>query len=290
MPDIGFIGAGKVGTALALKLSDKGYRIVAVASRSLSSAQHLAASILYCKPYSTPQEVADVATLVFITTPDDAVSKVQENIDWHPGQFVVHTSGALPTSVLGRAKSKGAFTGGFHPLQTFADATGENLAGSTFALEAEEPLLSYLKEMALALGGNHVVVSSEDRALYHLTGVFASNYVVTLMGLADEIWRSLNLSSSGVTSLLPLMKGTVENLAHVGLPHALTGPIARGDVGTIQEHLQALEERMPELASIYKELGLKTIPISLGKGVIDEAKAKEMEKILGGKDEKDAEE
>jgi len=282
VPDIGFIGAGKVGGALALKLSEKGYEVVAVASRSFSSAERLAANISSCRPYSTPQEVADVATLVFITTPDDAVSSVQEGIDWHPGQWVVHTSGALPVSVLQRARSRGGLTGGFHPLQTFAEATGENLSGSTFALEAEEPLLSSLKEIALALGGNYVVVSSEDRALYHITGVLASNYVVTLMGLADEIWRRLGLSASGVDSLLPLMRGTVENLARIGLPDALTGPIARGDVGTIQKHLQALKLRMPELASIYSELGLNTIPISLEKGVIDEAKAQELEKVLGG--------
>jgi predicted short-subunit dehydrogenase-like oxidoreductase (DUF2520 family) len=282
VPDIGFIGTGKVGGALASKLSEKGYEVVAVASRSFSSAEHLAANISSCRPYSTPQEVADAATLVFITTPDDAVSSVQEGIDWHPGQWVVHTSGALPVSVLQRAKSREGLTGGFHPLQTFADATGENLSGSTFALEGEEPLLSSLKEIALALGGSYVVVSSEDRALYHISAVLASNYVVTLMGLADEIWRRLNLSASGVDSLLPLMRGTVENLARIGLPNALTGPIARGDVGTIQKHLQALKVRMPELASIYSELGLNTIPISLEKGVIDEAKAREMEKILGG--------
>jgi predicted short-subunit dehydrogenase-like oxidoreductase (DUF2520 family) len=282
VPDIGFIGAGKVGGVLASKLFEKGYKVVAVASRSFSSAERLVANISSCRPYSTPQEVADVATLVFITTPDDAVSSVQQGIDWHPGQWVVHTSGALPVSVLQRAKSRGGLTGGFHPLQTFAGATGENLSGSTFALEGEEPLLSSLKEIALALGGSYVVVSSEDRALYHITGVLASNYVVTLMGLADEIWRRLGLSASGVNSLLPLMRGTVENLARIGLPDALTGPIARGDAGTIQKHLQALRERIPELTSIYRELGLKTIPISLGKGVIDETKAKELEKILGG--------
>ncbi len=282
VPDIGFIGAGKVGEALASKLSEKGYEVVAVASRSFSSAERLAANISSCRPYSTPQEVADVATLVFITTPDDAVSSVQEGIDWHPGQWVVHTSGALPVSVLERARSRGGLTGGFHPLQTFADATGESLSGSTFALEGEDPLLSSLKEIALALGGSYVVVSSEDRALYHISGVLASNYVVTLMGLADEIWRRLGLSASGVDSLLPLMRGTVENLARIGLPDALTGPIARGDAGTIQKHLQALKVRMPELTSIYSELGLNTIPISLEKGVIDEAKAQELEKILGG--------
>jgi predicted short-subunit dehydrogenase-like oxidoreductase (DUF2520 family) len=282
VPDIGFIGAGKVGGALSSKLSEKGYKVVAVASRSFSSTEHLAAKIPSCRPYSTPQEVADVATLVFITTPDDVISEVGQSIHWYPGQWVVHTSGALPVSILDKARSKGAFTGGFHPLQTFADARGENLSGSTFALEGEEPLLSFLKEIALALGGSYVIVSSQDRALYHIAAVFTSNYAVTLIGLADKIWRKLGLSGSGVNSLLPLMRGTVENLARIGLPNALTGPIARGDTGTIQKHILALEERMPELSSIYKELGLKTIPISLGKGVIDEAKAKELERILGG--------
>ena len=116
MLKLGFIGAGTVGTALSIRLSDKGYQVVAVSSRSQTSAEKLAQEISGCRAVSKNQAVADAAELIFITTPDGAIPLVASEIQWHPGQSVVHCSGADSTAILEPAKKVGAQVGAFHPL------------------------------------------------------------------------------------------------------------------------------------------------------------------------------
>ncbi|MDY7019010.1 MAG: NAD(P)-binding domain-containing protein, partial [Chloroflexota bacterium] len=165
MTKIGFIGAGTTGTALAVRLSQKGSPVVAVSSRSLSSAQRLSELVSGCRAYPTAQGVVDAADLVFITTPDDAIVKVANEVQWHDGQGVLHCSGAHSVDILETAKQFGASVGSFHPLQTFAGVSQaiENLPGSTFALEAEEPLLSKLKDLASVLNGDWVELGPGDK-------------------------------------------------------------------------------------------------------------------------------
>jgi len=283
---IGFIGAGTVGTALAIRLAEKGYPIIAVSSRSLASAQRLAQVVPDCKVCETAQGVADAAELVFITTPDDAIPEVVRQVSWHNSQKVVHCSGADSLDVLEPARQAGTLVGCFHPLQTFANVNQaiDNLPGSTFTLEAEEPLLTLLKEMAKALDGDWVVLKAGDKVLYHAAAVFACNYVVTLVKLATELWQTFGVPPDKATkALLPLLQGTVRNIGNIGLPNCLTGPIARGDSGTIKKHLKALEATTPALVTAYSELGLQTIPIALAKGKIDQERATEL-KLLFQKD------
>jgi len=278
MVKTGFIGAGTTGTALAVRLSQKGCPVVAVSSRTLSSAQKLAGLVSDCRVCHTAQEVADAAELVFIT-----VARVCGEIQWHEGQSVVHCSGAHSVDILEPAKQLGAAVGSFHPLQTFADVDQavENLPGSTFALEAEEPLLSTLKELTLLLNGSWVELKPGDKVLYHAAAVFACNYLVTLVKLALDLWLDFGVSSREATrALLPLLRGTINNIDSIGLPDCLTGPVARGDSGTMKRHLSALEARSPSLLTTYKELGLQTIPIALAKGKVNEQKAEEMKALL----------
>lgn len=279
----GFIGAGTTGTALAVRLSQKGWPVVAVSSRTLSSAQKLARRVSNCQAYPTTQELADVAEMVFITTPDDVIAEVCGKVQWHKGQSVLHCSGAHSVDILEPAKELGAAVGSFHPLQTFADVDQaiKNLPGSTFALEAEEPLLSTLKELVHLLNGNWVRLGSGDKVLYHTAAVFACNYLVTLVKLALDLWKDFGVSSKEATrALLPLLKGTLNNIDNIGVPDCLTGPIARGDLGTIERHLRALDAKNPSLLTTYKELGLQTIPIALAKGKVNEQKAEEMRALL----------
>jgi len=279
----GFIGAGTTGTALAVRLSEKGWPMVGVSSRSLSSAQKLASRLSNCQAYHTAQELADVAEMIFITTPDDVIAQVCSEVHWHKGQSVLHCSGAHSVDILEPAKRLGAAVGSFHPLQTFADVDQAiaNLPGSTFAVEAEEPLLSTLKELTHLLNGNWVKLGSGDKVLYHAAAVFACNYLVTLAKLALDLWKDFGVSSEEATrALLPLLRGTLNNIENVGLPNCLTGPVARGDLGTIERHLRALEARNPSLLTTYKELGLQTVPIALAKGKVNERKAEEMKALL----------
>ena len=283
MLEIGFIGAGTVGTALATRLSQKGARITAASSRSLISAERLASSLPHCHAYSSPQEVADVAELIFITTPDDAIPEVANEVHWHPGESVVHCSGAHSLDILKPANQAGANVGSFHPLQTFADINQavENLPGSTFAIEAEEPLLSTLKELTSLLDGNWIELKPGDKVVYHAAAVFACNYMVTLVELATDLWQTFGVPQKEATkALIPLLRGTVNNINNIGLPDCLTGPISRGDLGTISKHLTALEDKNPSLLAAYKQLGLHTIPIALGKGKINEHKAEELKTLF----------
>jgi len=283
MLKLGFIGAGTVGTALSVRLSSKGYRVAAVSSRSQTSARNLAQAISGCRAFNNNQEVADTAELIFITTPDDAIAPVVSQIQWHAGQRVVHCSGADSTDILEPAKRLGAQVGVFHPLQTFASVSQamENMPGSTFVIEAEEPLLSILKDMANALDGNWVELKASDKVIYHAAAVIACNYLVTLVKLATDLWQTFSIPSHQATQvLLPLLRGTINNIDAIGIPQCLTGPIARGDTGTIKKHLKALQKIAPAVLPTYRELGLQTIPIALAKGKINQQQAQELQAIL----------
>ncbi|MCK4274774.1 MAG: DUF2520 domain-containing protein, partial [Dehalococcoidales bacterium] len=236
MLKVGFIGAGTVGTALAVLLSSKGYRFVGASRRSRTSAGSPAGVVSNLRILDSNQEVADAAELVFITTPDDAIATVASQVRWHSGQSVIHCSGADSTDILEPARKSGAMVGGFHPLQTFAgvEQAIENIPGSTFGIEAEGPLLTTLKDMAVALDGHWIKLKAGDKVAYHAAAVFACNYLVTLVKMATDLWQTFSIPPDQATkALLPLIRGTLHNIDTIGIPQCLTGPIARGDTGTI---------------------------------------------------------
>lgn len=283
MLKLGFIGAGTVGSALAIKLSARDYQVVSVYSRTPESARKLASAIQGCRTVTSGQAVADEADLVFITTPDGAIGKVVNGITWKPGKSVVHCSGADSTEVLEPAKHSGALTGVIHPLQTFAGVREaiENIPGSTFAIEAVEPLLTELKKIAIALEGRYIQLEASDKVVYHAAAVMACNYLVTLIKQSTDLWKTFDIpAGQAVQALLPLIRGTIHNIETVGIPGCLTGPIARGDIGTIRKHIEALEKSAPDVLPSYLELGRQTIPIALAKGRITEKQAEEMMEIL----------
>jgi len=264
-------------------LRSKGYQISAVSSQSQASAKNLAQAVDGCQVFDNNQGVADTAELIFITTPDDAITPLVSQVNWHAGQSVVHCSGADSIDILQSARNSNAQVGVFHPLQTFASVKQaiDNIPGSTFALEADEPLLSTLKDMAAALDGNWVELKASDKVIYHAAAVITCNYVVTLVKLATDLWQTFSIPPpQAIQALLPLIHGTLHNIETVGIPQCLTGPIARGDTGTIKKHLDALQESAPTLLSTYRELGLQTIPIALAKGKINQNQAKELQAIL----------
>ncbi len=280
---LGFIGAGKVGTALAVLLSRKGYNVVAASSRSHTSAENLAKMVNSCRAFTDNQSVADNASFIFITTPDDLIPQVAALVKWHPGQSVIHCSGAASTDILEPARKAGALVGSLHPLQTLADVKQAiaNIPGSTFGIEAEEPLLSTLKDMVIALDGRAIELKASDKVAYHAAAVIACNYLVTLVKLATDLWQTFSVPrDQAVHALAPLIRGTFNNIENVGIPQCLTGPIARGDSGTIREHVDPLSKVAPEILATYRELGRQTIPISVARGKINAQQARELEEIL----------
>ncbi|MBW2340573.1 MAG: DUF2520 domain-containing protein [Deltaproteobacteria bacterium] len=280
---LGFIGAGKVGTALAARLSKGSYPVIAVANTGSPSAQKLADLVPGCQVFGSAQRVVDKAEHIFITTPDDFISKVVSGLTWHPGQNVVHCSGAASIDILEPAERSGARVGSFHPCQAFAsvDQAIENLPGSTFAIEAQTPLLDILKDMASSIECDWIVLKPGNKALYHAAAVFVSNYSVALLKVATDLFQNFDVPTAQATEvLMPLIQGNFNNIRNIGLPNCLTGPIARGDVSTIQKHIYALQEKEPSLLKLYAELGLKTVPIALAKGTIDETVSETLENLL----------
>jgi predicted short-subunit dehydrogenase-like oxidoreductase (DUF2520 family) len=283
MQTLGFIGAGPVGTTFGVRLCLQGYKVIGVADISSAAAERFAKLVTGCRAFEITQEMVDAADIVFITTADDFISNVSSGLKWRKGQVVVHCSGASTVQALESARNQGAFVGSIHPCQSFASVEQaiENLPGSTFAIEADEPVKSILTAMARALKGDIVYLTSEDKVLYHAAAAIACNYFVTIEKLATDLWKNFGMTpADGIKAYMPLLKGTLANIETAGFPRCLTGPIARGDVATIRGHLAALEKSAPEILPLYKQLGLFTIPIGQAKGSLTQDKARELLTLL----------
>jgi len=283
MIQLGFIGAGPVGTTFGVRLREQGYPVAAVADISPAAAERFAALVPGCRIAEANQELADAVDLVFITTADDFIPRVSSELRWRPGQMAVHCSGASTVQSLEAARRQGARVGSIHPCQTFAgiEQAVANLPGSTFAIEAEEPLKTTLSEMARALQGDIVYLTSEDKVLYHAAAAIACNYFTTIVKLAADLWRHFGKSpADAIKAYMPLLRGTLANIERTGVPNCLTGPIARGDVATIRRHLAALEKTAPDLLPLYQALGALTIPIGRDKGSLTAERAEELQSLL----------
>ncbi|MBA3945575.1 MAG: DUF2520 domain-containing protein [Herpetosiphonaceae bacterium] len=257
-PRIALIGAGRVGTALGLALHHAGYPITAVASRTIEHAAELA------KLVSAPQlpllAAVQHADLVLLVVPDDAIHPLAQVVAdagaWQPRQLVVHASGALPAQALAPAAACGALIGSFHPLAAFAQRNTLLPPGLTFGIEAAEPLRGYLHQIAQELGGYPLDLDAAAKPLYHAAAVLASNYTVVLAALAVQLMTTTGASEErALAALLPLLDTTLANLHDAGLPAALTGPLVRGDSGTVTRHLAALDDQYPLIANVYRATG-----------------------------------
>ncbi len=285
MKRIGFVGAGPVGTTFGVRLAEQGYPVVGVADLQEESAARFTRLVPGARRFGGAQELVDAVEVVFLTTADDAIASLCAALRWRPGQIALHCSGASTVQALEAARAQGALVGSIHPCQSFADVEQAiaNLPGSTFAIEAEEPVRGLLLEMARALHGDTVVLSSEDKVLYHAAAAIACNYFTTIVKIAADLWTRFGKTpADAVKAYLPLLRGTLANIEAVGYPRCLTGPIARGDVATVRRHLAALESQAPEIAVLYRELGRHTVPIGREKGTLAPEKAEEILRLLSG--------
>lgn len=287
-PSIAVVGAGKVGSALALLLHCKGYPVAGVASKSLSSALR-AAKEPGAPATDRPEEVTARADVVFITTPDRVIAVVAGEISrrggFKPGQVVFHTSGAHSADEIGVARQSGALAGSFHPLQSFADIQGaiNNLPGSYFALEGDEGAVSLARRVVDDLEGKCFTVTADDKPLYHAAACIASNYLVSLMYFATGLYGRFGLPrEEAFAALFPLIQGTLNNISRIGPIRALTGPVERGDGPTLAGHLEALQAVGGEELDLYRRLGIYTVRVALEKGSISREQAEELRRLLNG--------
>jgi predicted short-subunit dehydrogenase-like oxidoreductase (DUF2520 family) len=285
-PSFAIVGCGRVGTALAIFLTRAGYRSAGFASKRLSSAKHVADMVLSDQFSDVPWDITRHADVVFITTPDSAIKDSCDDISRNNGfadnAVVMHCSGALASSVLSSAKTCGAWTGSMHPLQSFASADHKTnpFQGIIVSLEGEDPAVNTAKTIAADLGGTVVTLLTEAKTLYHASAVVASNYLVTLLDLAVRLIEEAGVNRQDAFKLLkPLIEGTLSNIEKVGIQKALTGPIARGDIKTVEKHIEEIGSKSPELLALYKMLAFYTIDIAAAGGSISESSIKELKRL-----------
>ena len=272
---IGFIGTGAAGTGLALALHNAGCRVVRAASRTHESAQTLAELIPGCEATSIDRLTA-VCDVVFITAPDGSIGEIASNAPWRKGQTVVHCSGALSLEPLEPVKLAGGLRGAFHPFQTFAgirsaDEAAERVRGVTVAVDGDGPALETLKDMAHTLGGRSITLNAHDRPLYHASAVFSCGYLGVLVQAAVDMWREMGFSEDqALAAILPIARTTLDNISSSGVATSVTGPLMRGDKATVASHISSLEQRLPHLIPMYRDMARGTYNMARSNGVGEE--------------------
>jgi predicted short-subunit dehydrogenase-like oxidoreductase (DUF2520 family) len=284
---IGFIGIGTLGRGFALALDAVGCNVAAAASRRRSSADWLADRIPGCVAMDSAQNVADACDLVFITTPDAAITEVANSVQWRRNQGVAHCCGAASVELLASAAAQGAAVGAMHPFQTFAGLNqpadaARRLTGVTFAVAATGWLDDWLPKLAQTLGGRAIAVPDDLRPLYHASAVLGCGFVTTLLDAAISLWAGLGLDESdGVRAVVPLVRATVDAIENVGTAQGVTGPVVRGDAETVSAHLGAISRLNPTLAPLYRQLALASLPLARSKGV-DQARLDALADAVAG--------
>lgn len=261
----GIIGTGVVGTSLAVLLDKAGYECVGVNTRSNDS--YLRFCSYLDREHLELGQLAALSDVLFITTHDTAIELVASQLalqgKGRPGQIRVHCSGSLPSSVMRKDPASAGFLS-VHPLQAFAsiDNALELMQGTHFGIEGDSRKTEELGEtLVMVLGGIPHKIEPARKSVYHAGAVAASNYLVSLASMAVILFEQAGIpEKDALESLLPLMAGSYHNIKKVGLPYALTGPIARGDVEVVRKHLQEMPR---ELRDVYKGLG--RLAFDLGK-------------------------
>ena len=287
-PRVAIVGCGTVGTAIGKLLRDVDYRISGVATSNPETARR-AAGVTGSERFSDfPWEVTRGADVVFITTPDDLIESTCMSISEHRGfdknAVAIHCSGALSSDILSSARDCGAEVATLHPLQSFAsvDQAVSLVPGSFCTIEGDGGALPIVRQMVEDIGGILLEITAEKKMLYHAAAVAASNYLVTLIHLALELNEAAGLATdTSFNALLPLIRGTLSNIGAKGIPAALTGPIARGDVATVTAHLKAIEKDAPDLLQLYRCLGLYTVGLARAKGTLNKGAADKLAALLG---------
>ncbi|MCU0504596.1 MAG: DUF2520 domain-containing protein [Chloroflexi bacterium] len=283
-PVLGIVGAGPVGTALGVAFSRAGWHVGAVASRDAERRRRFASLVPGARALPEAQAIVDECHLVVVAVPDDAVASVARGLRLYSGQAIVHTSGALGAEVLAPSLAAGTQAGGFHPLIAFADVDRAvaALRGATVAVEAEPPLLGLLGEMASSVGAHPVVIPHGAKAAYHAAAVLAAAGTIALLDSIASLGRVAGLDEAqSLAVYLPLVENTIGNARALGLARALTGPMTRGDVGTLEAHAATLAAHAPDVAALHREVSLRAIAIAEGRGAIDAETARDLRAALG---------
>ena len=281
------IGTGAIGQSVASLLHDAGYEIVAIVGRSQQRAVAAARFAGSRRAATTDLHRVRDAEVILIALSDDHIgpmaARLRQEVKPAPGTVLVHFSGIHRADIL-LGHDGGDFKAlALHPLQSFPDEVVgvRALPGSPFAMEGDDEVMPLAEELVHAMGGLPFRIAGEQKALYHAAACVASNYMVTLISVARDIMAACGFSEEEAFRMLTtLMKDTGKNLAALGPEHALTGPIARGDVRTVEKHLRALAALPPDVGRIYRVMGRRTAELARRKGTLDKDAARAILKVL----------
>jgi predicted short-subunit dehydrogenase-like oxidoreductase (DUF2520 family) len=262
--DVAIVGAGRVGCSIGRALLAKGHRVVAVSVANQESARRVL-DVLGHVAIVDPEDAPLAANVVVIAVPDDALAETAVRVARGrcEGAVVIHTSGIHGTGVLAPC---GENVAAIHPAQTIPEPTTE-LAGVYFGVTAPEHVREWAAWFVAELGGIAIDVPEEQRGLYHAALSMASNFTVALAADAADLLGDAK-------ALSPLLRQTVENVIRLGGDAALTGPVVRGDAGTVRAHVAALTEHAPHLLESYVANASRALDRAVKSGRLDAAKAK----------------
>ena len=273
---ISVIGAGRLGTAMALALAARGYQIEAFVTRRKGHAERARRLLRERDPAANPRALSaaqltelPACDLLLIATPDDEIKEVARSLasalpSGPSGGVALHTSGALSSEELRPLREAGWRVGSLHPLVSISDARSGagRFAGAFFCLEGERSALKAGRRIAHDLGGFAFSIPPEKKALYHAAAVIASGHTAALFSLALELFQRCGLRhKEAQRALIPLLRSTVDNLSAKLPARAMTGTFARGDVETVKRHLAVLSAQ-PEALEIYRLLGLRALRLA----------------------------
>ncbi len=270
-PLIGIVGAGSVGSALGVALTRAGWPIAAVASRDAVRRERFRELVGGTRAFVEVTPLLDEVELIILAVPDDAVPTVAEGIRLYSGQALIHTSGALGVEVLEPAMAAGTQIGSFHPLVAFADLERAVAAlhGATVAVEGDDQLVAMLADMARAIGADPVRLAPGTKAAYHAAAVLAAGGFVALLDAIAELGRVAGLDEAGSLAIYgPLIEQTLGNARALGIRAALTGPMTRGDIGTLERHLATLATDAPDVLPLYRAAAEREIALAEARGAL----------------------
>ena len=282
-PTTGIIGGGAVGQALGLALTRAGWPVAAVASRDATRRERLSGLTDGARAFAEAQALIEEVELVMVAVPDDAIEPLARSVRMYGGQAMVHTSGALGAEVLEPAMAAGTQVGGFHPLVAFADTERAvaALRGATVAVEGDDQLASLLADMAEAIGAHAVRLAPGSKGAYHAAAVLAAGGFVALLDAIAELGRVAGLDEAGALAIYgPLIEGTLGNARSLGIRAALTGPMTRGDVGTLDAHLDILARHAPGVLELYVAAARREVDLAQRRGALAPEVADSMRSTL----------
>jgi pantoate--beta-alanine ligase len=282
LPTVGVIGLGRVGTVLGAALQRAGYPVVAGHAHSAASRRR-AANMLPGVPLTAPEAVAERADLILLTVPDDALAPLAAELATtaiRPGHLVVHTSGRYGPEVLAPVTAAGASPLALHPVMTFTGTALDlpRLAGCPFGVTAAREARPMAEALVRRLGGEPEWILDEDRALYHAAVANGANHLVTLVALSMDLLRQCQVADPG-RLLEPILAAALSNVLRAG-DMALTGPVARGDVGTVTAHLRALGEFSVDARAAYAAMARYTTHRAVCAGTLDPAAGRRLTAAL----------